>query len=130
MYTLYSWQKKVYINILYLYTCTTSHIQSHRTESGFVKVFVSLLYTILKRIFQRGLCQNIYKQSNKRMRMVMTSVYRRSLPSPPAIDFSSPEGKVRIMCRFMDSNAKIYMCWVIEIPLVLKECEVRDKHIL
>ncbi|CDY36967.1 BnaC09g17830D [Brassica napus] len=25
--------------------------------------------------------------------MVMTSVYRRSLPSPPAIDFSSPEGK-------------------------------------
>ncbi|CAN7027974.1 unnamed protein product [Brassica oleracea var. botrytis] len=25
--------------------------------------------------------------------MAMTSVYRRSLPSPPAIDFSSPEGK-------------------------------------
>ena len=60
----------------------------------------------------------------------MTSVYRRSLPSPPAVDFSSPEGKVRIMFDSWIRMQKFTFVWVIEIPLVLKECEVRDKHIL
>ena len=44
-----------------------------------------------------SLSQHIYTNypSKKPVVMAMASLYRRSLPSPPAIDFSSSEGKVR-----------------------------------
>lgn len=39
--------------------------------------------------------------------MSMASLYRRSLTSPPAIDFASVEGKVRILNFFRSMDLKI-----------------------
>ena len=89
------------INALFTY----SNLIITPKVKGYAKLFAPTFPNLPVRSL--SLSQHIYTNyypSKKPVVMAMASLYRRSLPSPPAIDFSSSEGKVRRDQSFFDSS--------------------------
>lgn len=53
--------------------------------------------------------RNCRRRKKKKKAMALAGLYRRSLPSPPAIEFASPDGKVSFSFLFLNKTPNLFI---------------------